>query len=89
MLTRCLTPLLGPRYEETLNVDVRPTAAAATRILSGDVNPGMLTRAPTSVVSPLGGDVMRAMETFNAASGEQASASGASYLLCEITAFQV
>ena len=43
----------------------RPTPDAAARILGGNMEPGLMGRAPTSNPSPLSGDVLRAYDTYN------------------------
>ena len=60
------------RYSESLRMNVRPCADAATRILGTPTDPNMLGRRVAGS-TPLSGDVLRAYENY---ASNEATASG-------------
>ena len=70
------------RYEESMSMAVRPTAAAATRILGGDLTPNLINKTP-NVAKPVAGEVMRALEGYkNAVSEVSAGSQAGGVLAC-------
>ena len=71
------------RYQESLNVAVRPTAASASRILGGDLNPSMINKMATTA-KPIAGEVMRALEGYKASASEVSAGSQGGGFLASI-----